>query len=89
MKRIYVGNLPFSATEADVRDLFEEYGTVSDVNLITDRDTGRFRGFGFIEMEDEDALSAIKALDGQDFGERPLKVSEARERQNKPRGRRS
>ena len=87
MKRIYVGNLPFSATETEVRDLFEEHGTVSAVNLITDRDTGRFRGFAFIEMEDEDAVSAIKALDGQDFGERPLKVSEARERQNKPRGR--
>jgi RNA recognition motif-containing protein len=88
VKRIYIGNLPFSATEEEVRELFEEYGKVNSVNLITDRDTGRFRGFGFIEMEDADAVSAIKSLNGQDFGDRPLRVSEARDRQQKPRGRR-
>jgi RNA recognition motif-containing protein len=78
VKRIYIGNLPFSATEEEVRELFEEYGKVNSVNLITDRDTGRFRGFGFIEMEDADAVSAIKSLNGQDFGDRPLRVSDRR-----------
>ena len=82
MKNIYVGNLPFSATETAVKDLFEEYGPVNSVNLITDRDTGRLRGFGFVEMEDEEnAAAAIKALDGQEFDGRPLKVNEAKERQ--------
>ncbi len=86
MKNIYVGNLPFSATEAAVKGLFEEYGPVNSVNLITDRDTGRLRGFGFVEMEDEaNAASAIKALDGQEFDGRPLKVNEARERQERSR----
>ncbi|MBA7702021.1 hypothetical protein ES703_110772 [subsurface metagenome] len=86
MKNIYVGNLPFSATEAAVKGLFEEYGPVTSVNLITDRDTGRLRGFGFVEMEDEEnAAAAIKALDGQEFDGRPLKVNEARERQERSR----
>ncbi len=82
MKNIYVGNLPFSATEAAVKELFEEYGSVTSVNLITDRDTGRLRGFGFVEMDDDsNADSAVKGLDGQEFDGRPLKVNEARERQ--------
>lgn len=81
MKKIYVGNLPFSATEEEVKGIFEEHGSVASVNLIMDRDTGRFRGFGFIEMEDDDAATAIKSLDGQDFGGRPLKVNEARDRE--------
>jgi len=86
VKNIYVGNLPFSATEAAVKGLFEEYGSVTSVNLITDRDTGRLRGFGFVEMEDEEnAAAAIKALDGQEFDGRPLKVNEARERQERSR----
>jgi len=86
VKNIYVGNLPFSATEAAVKGLFEEYGPVTSVNLITDRDTGRLRGFGFVEMEDEEnAAAAIKALDGQEFDGRPLKVNEARERQERSR----
>ena len=84
MKNIYVGNLPFSATEATVKGLFEEYGPVTSVNLITDRDTGKLRGFGFVEMDDaKNADSAIKALDGQDFDGRPLKVNEAKERQER------
>ena len=87
MKNIYVGNLPFSATEAEVKGLFEAYGTVNSVNLITDRDTGRLRGFGFVEMDDKDAAKAIKSLDGQDHGGRALKVNEARERQERPRNR--
>lgn len=85
MKKIYVGNLPFSATEAEVKGLFEEYGSVTSVTLITDRDTGRLRGFGFVEMDDDDAASAIKSLDGQEFGGRPIKVNEAKERQPRSR----
>ena len=84
MKKIYVGNLPFSATEGEIKELFEQHGSVTSVNLITDRDTGRFRGFGFIEMDEADADSAIKALNDQDFGGRPLRVNEARDRQPRP-----
>ncbi|MCH8023668.1 MAG: RNA-binding protein [Candidatus Marinimicrobia bacterium] len=84
MKKIYVGNLPFSATEGEIKELFEQHGSVTSVNLITDRDTGRFRGFGFVEMEDADGDSAIKALNDQDFGGRPLRVNEARDRQPRP-----
>ncbi len=84
MKKIYVGNLPFSATEGEVKELFEQHGSVTSVNLITDRDTGRFRGFGFVEMDEADADSAIKSLNDQDFGGRPLRVNEARDRQPRP-----
>ena len=80
MKRIYVGNLPFSATEEDVKTLFEPHGSVDSINLITDRQTGRFRGFAFVEMEDG-ADAAIDALNDQDFGGRPLRVNVAKERQ--------
>ena len=79
-KRIYVGNLPFTASEAEVRRLFEAYGTVHDVNVISDRETGRPRGFGFVEMEDDQAEEAIGALNGTEFGGRTLRVSEAKER---------
>lgn len=85
MKKIYVGNLPFSTTEEDVKGVFEAYGSIESINLIMDRETGRFRGFGFVEMSEEEAENAIKSLDGQDFGGRPLKVNEARERQPRPR----
>jgi RNA recognition motif-containing protein len=80
VKRIYVGNLPFSATEDDVRALFAEHGTVHDVNLIADRDTGRPRGFGFVEMEDDGVQAAIEALNGSLMGGRNLRVDEARPR---------
>lgn len=83
MKNIYVGNLPFSSTEDEVRDLFAQYGEVQSVKLISDRDTGRPRGFGFVEMEDGGADKAIESLDGTTFGGRSLRVNEARER--KPR----
>ena len=76
-KRIYVGNLPFTATESEIRTLFEEYGTVREVNMITDRETGRFRGFGFIEMDDEEADTAISKMDGVEFGGRALRVNVA------------
>jgi RNA recognition motif-containing protein len=79
-KNLYVGNLPFSATEDQLRKLFEAHGVVHSVNLITDRDTGRPRGFGFVEMEVEGANAAIAALDGKEFGGRNLRVNEARER---------
>jgi RNA recognition motif-containing protein len=86
MKRIYVGNLPFSATEDEVRELFGQHGTVNSVNLISDRETGRPRGFGFVEMEEDGADSAISALDGTMMGGRSLKVNEARPRESRPRG---
>ena len=79
-KRIYVGNLPFSATEDEVREKFSEFGAVESVNLINDRHTGQPRGFGFVEMEDDGAEKAIAALDSTDFGGRTLRVSIARER---------
>ena len=83
MSKIYVGNLPFSANETTVRELFAQHGTVESVALINDRDTGQPRGFGFVEMPREDATRAIQNLNGQDLGGRPLKVNEA---QDKPRG---
>ena len=83
MSKIYVGNLPFSATEATIRELFGQHGTVESVALITDRETGQPRGFGFVEMPRADAALAIQNLNGQDMGGRALKVNEA---QDKPRG---
>ena len=85
MKSIYVGNLPFSATEDQTRDLFARYGEVSSVKFIMDRETGRFRGFGFVEMEDADAKQAIDALNGKEMSGRALRVNEAQERQPRPR----
>ncbi len=83
MKKLYVGNLPFTASEDEVRELFGQHGTVHSVALINDRETGRPRGFGFIEVDD-DALSAmIQNLDGKEMGGRALRVNEA---QDKPRG---
>lgn len=79
-KKIYVGNLPFSATETEVRELFEPHGTVHSVNIIEDRATGRPRGFGFVEMDDGPADTAISALSGTVLGERELNVNEARPR---------
>ncbi len=84
-KSIYVGNLPWSATEDQVQALFAEYGAVLSVKLINDRETGRARGFGFVEMEDADALAAIEALDNHDFGGRTLRVNEAKPRAPRPR----
>lgn len=84
-KNIYVGNLPWSSSEEDVRAAFEEFGEVISVKLINDRETGRPRGFGFVEMEDEGAVQAIENLDGSVFGGRNLKVNEARPREPRPR----
>ena len=83
MTKLYVGNLPFSATEDSVRTLFSAHGTVEKVSLINDRDTGRPRGFGFVEMSNADATRAQGALNGKDFDGRQLKINEA---QDKPRG---
>ena len=85
MKKIYVGNLPFSATEDEIRDLFGAHGEVKSVKLINHRDTGKPRGFGFVEMEDAPALSAIEALNGKELDGKELNVSEAKPREDKPR----
>ncbi len=80
-KKIYIGNLPFSSTEADLKDVFGRHGAVESVNLITDRETGRPRGFAFVEMEEASAADdAIRALDGSDLGGRNIKVNEAQDR---------
>ena len=83
-KRIYVGNLPFSSTSDEVQALFEQYGAVAEVHLVTDRETGRPRGFGFVEMSEDDAADeAISQLNNRDFQGRMLKVNEARPRENR------
>ncbi len=89
MKKIFVGNFPFSTTEADLRSMFQPFGAVDNVTLVTDRDTGRSRGFGFVEMpDDNEAANAIAALNGKDSGGRPLTVNEARPKVDRggPRG---
>ena len=88
MTKIHVGNLPFSATEEELRQLFAQYGTVQSVSLVTDRDTGRPRGFGFVEMSGPDASRAIQNLNGKNMGGRSLRVNEAQERQGGPGPRR-
>jgi len=84
MTTLYVGNLPFSATEADLRTLFEQHGTVEAVKIISDRDTGRPRGFGFVDMPSSDAQNAIQHVNGFEMNGRPLRVNEARERAPRP-----
>jgi RNA recognition motif-containing protein len=79
--KLYVGNLPFSATEDSVRALFSPHGTVEKLSLITDRDTGRPRGFGFVEMSNADASRAMQALNEKDFEGRKLRINEAQERE--------
>jgi len=80
-KRLYVGNMSFNTTEPDLRDLFAQFGTVEDAKLVTDRDTGRPRGFGFVEMStDAEATAAIENLNGKEFQGRALNVNEAQER---------
>jgi RNA recognition motif-containing protein len=86
-KRIYCGNLSFRATEEDVRSLFSAYGQVTDCHLVVDRETGRSRGFAFVEMASEDqAKAAIQALDGQAHEGRNLKVNEAQPREDRGGG---
>ena len=79
--KLYVGNLSFDSTEADLKDLFGRHGSVESVAVITDRETGRARGFAFVEMSEASAAQdAIRALDGTDFGGRSIKVNEAQDR---------
>ena len=84
MTSLYVGNLPFSASEDDVEALFSQHGSVTGVKLISDRETGRPRGFGFVEMDEPGANAAIEALNGSDMGGRPLRVNQANERPTRP-----
>ena len=82
---IYVGNLPWSATQEGVESLFSPYGEVLSVKLVSDRETGRARGFGFVEMEDADAINAIAALDGKEFEGRALRINKAEPKKPAPR----
>lgn len=84
MTSIYVGNLPFSASEDELRTLFEQHGAVHSVKLINDRETGRPRGFGFVEMDPSEAAAAIEHLNGADMGGRALRINEAQERAPRP-----
>jgi hypothetical protein len=86
VKKIYVGNLSWSTGENELRDLFASYGTVHSAAVIMDRETGRSRGFGFIEMDEADAERAIAELNGRDFGGRALRVNEAMDRGGERRG---
>jgi len=87
MKNLYVGNLPHSTTEAELRNLFEAHGAVEKVTLVTDRDTGRSRGFGFVEMTNaSEADKAIASLNGTDLGGRTLTINEAKPKAERPRG---
>jgi cold-inducible RNA-binding protein len=85
MSKMYVGNLPFSASEDELRDAFGQFGPVSEVSLVMDRETGRPRGFAFVTMGTKEAMeAAIRGLDGKDFGGRNLTVNEARPREERP-----
>ena len=86
-KKIYVGNLSYKVTEDDLKDLFAEFGTVTEINVITDRETGRPRGFAFVEMDsDDEATKAINSLNGKELQDREIVVNEARPRRDsKPR----
>jgi RNA recognition motif-containing protein len=84
MKSIYVGNLPFTATEDEVRGLFSPFGDVASVKIVSDRETGRPRGFACVDMEDGGAENAIKALEGHQMGGRALKINEARPKAPRP-----
>ncbi len=88
IKKIYVGNLPFRATENEVGEFFAQFGDVYSINLISDRETGRPRGFGFIELDLEDPAAAIGQMDGVEFWGRNLRVNEATERAKRPPARR-
>jgi len=87
MKNLYVGNLPHSTTEAELRQVFETHGAVDKITVVTDRETGRSRGFAFVEMTDAaEADKAIAALNGTDLGGRPLTINEAKPKTDRPKG---
>ncbi len=86
-KKLYCGNLPFSVSSTDLENMFAEFGTVDSAQVITDRDSGRSKGFGFVEMaSDDEAQAAIDALNEKDHGGRPLTVNEARPREDRGGG---
>ncbi len=90
MKNLFVGNMSFDTTESELRSIFEPYGEITSINIVTDRDTGRPRGFAFVELADDgEAARAITELDGKELGSRALTVSEARPKPERsgPRGR--
>ncbi len=87
MKKLYVGNLPWRVDDDQLRSIFEAYGTVHSASVITDRETGRSRGFGFVEMDPSSADNAMSELNGKEQDGRPLRVNEANERRPPPRGR--
>ncbi len=84
--KLYVGNLPWSTGEAELEEMFAAIGAVSSANVITDRDTGRSRGFGFVEMSDDDAKRAIEELNGNEVDGRAIRVNEAEEKRRDSRG---
>jgi RNA recognition motif-containing protein len=86
MGKLYVGNLAWRATEAELKEFFSQFGTVRSASIVTDRDTGRSRGFGFVEVDDADMAKALNGANGRDLGGRQLRVSEARERTPRPGG---
>jgi RNA recognition motif-containing protein len=86
MTKLYVGNLSFNTTEDSLRSLFEKHGTVESARIVNDRDTGRPRGFGFVEMANADASRAMQSLNGQEFEGRQLRVNEAQENGNRGGG---
>ena len=87
-KKLYVGNLSYNTGDRDLQEMFEEYGSVQSAQVIMDRDTGRSKGFGFVEMgSDEEAQAAIKGLNGKEVGGRALTVNEARPREERGGGR--
>lgn len=85
MKRIFVGNLSYNAKEDEMVDLFSQFGEVHSVKFINDRETGKFRGFGFVEMDDAQAVEAIEKLNDTTFGGRMIRVNEANERERRER----
>lgn len=85
MKKIYVGNLPWSATDASLQEAFSAFGEVQSASVVTDRETGRSRGFGFVEMDGADAEKAIRELDGRDLDGRAMRVNEARPKERRER----
>lgn len=84
-KRIYVGNIPFNSSNDDLRNLFAAHGEVVSVSIINDKETGRSRGFAFVEMEENAAMKAIESLNNVEYNGRTLKVNEAKERMSRPR----
>jgi RNA recognition motif-containing protein len=86
MISIYVGNLTYNVTEDELREYFQQHGEVQRIHLVTDRETGRPRGFGFVEMDDDGGRAAIEALNGKDFQGRPLTINEARPREERGGG---